>query len=124
LNLGQSVLSGRACRDAVELCGHDEVVLVQALDLLRLQGDGHVAPAEADVGVMTLGFRQMCNLPDEGKRLCEVPELERSLKPPLVLNTPLGRLTVMSADFVRRKGRDAASSWGTGFRREERLRSH
>jgi hypothetical protein len=66
----------------------------------------------------------MCNLPDEGKRLCEVPELERSLKPPLVLNTPLGRLTVMSADFVRRKGRDAASSWGTGFRREERLRSH
>ena len=75
-------LSGRSCRDVVELCGHDEVVLVQALNLLRLQRDGHVAPAEADVGVMSLGFRQMCNLPDEGKRLREVPELECSRDPP------------------------------------------
>jgi hypothetical protein len=112
-------LSGRSCRDVVELCGHDEVVLVQAFDLLRFQGDGHVAPAEADVGVMTLGFRKIGHLPDEGKRLREVPELERSLNPPrLVLNTPLRRLTLMSADFVRRKGWNAASTWSAGFRRE------
>ena len=71
--------------------------------------NGHVAPAEADVGVMPLGFRKIGHLPDEAERLGEVPELERSLDPLLVLNTPLGRLTLMSADFVRPKGWNAAS---------------
>jgi hypothetical protein len=81
--------------------------------------DGHVAPAEADVGVMPLGFRKIGHLPDEAERLGEVPELERSLNPPrLVLNTPFGRLTLMSADFVRRKGWNAASTRSAGFRRE------
>ena len=73
-------------------------ILVQAHDLLRLQRDGHVAPAEADVGVMPLGFRKIDHLPNEAERLGEVPELECSLNPPrLVPNTPLRRLTVMSA---------------------------
>src|SRR5687767_519344 len=86
--------------DVVELCGHDEVVLVQACDLLGLQENGHVAPAEADVGVMPLGFR-IGHLPAEAERLGEVPELECSLNPPrLVLNTPVGRLTVMSTDLL------------------------
>ena len=45
--------------DAIQLRGHDEVVLVQALDLLRLQRDRRVSPAEADVGMVTFGFRQV-----------------------------------------------------------------
>ena len=96
-----------------------EVVLVQAFDLLRLQGNGHVAPAEADVGVMALGFRKIGHLPDEAERLSEVPELECSLNPlSFVLNTPLGRLTVISADFVRRKRWNAPSTRSAGFRSE------
>ena len=80
-----------------------EVVLVQAFDLLRLQGNGHVAPAEADVGVMPLGFRKIGHLPDEAERVGEVPELECSLNPlSFVLNTPLRRLTLMSTDLFRR----------------------
>jgi hypothetical protein len=44
--------------EAVELGGHDEVVLVQALDLLGPQRDRRVAPAEADVGVVPLRLGQ------------------------------------------------------------------
>ena len=51
---------------------------------------------------MPLGFRKIGHLPDEAERLREVPELERALNPPLVLNTPLGRLRLMSSDFLRR----------------------
>src|SRR5258708_13200070 len=36
---------------AVDLARHDEIVLVQSLDLLRAQRNGRVTPAEADVGV-------------------------------------------------------------------------
>jgi hypothetical protein len=74
-------LSGRSRRDVVELCGIMKFILVQAHDLLRLQRDGHVASAEADVGVMPLGFRQIDHLSNEAERLGEVPELECSLNP-------------------------------------------
>jgi hypothetical protein len=68
---------------------------------------------------MALGFRKIGHLPDEAERLSEVPELECSLNPlSFVLNTPLGRLTVISADFVRRKRWNAPSTRSAGFRRE------
>ena len=41
----------RAIEDSVDLGRHDEIVLVQSLDLLSAQGDGRVTPAETDVGV-------------------------------------------------------------------------
>ena len=42
----------RAIEDSVDLGRHDEIVLVQSLDLLSAQGDGRVTPAEIDVGVV------------------------------------------------------------------------
>ena len=68
--------------------------------------------------MVTFSLGEIGNLADEDERLGEVPELECSLNPLLVLNTPVGRLTLMSADFVRRKGWNAASTRSAGFRRE------
>ena len=48
---------GFASEYAVNLGGHDEVVLMQSMDLLGLQGDRHIAPAEADVRMMAFSFR-------------------------------------------------------------------
>ena len=42
----------------IQLGSHDEVVLVQAFDLLRLEGHSRIAPAEADIRVMPLSFSQ------------------------------------------------------------------
>ena len=47
---------------AVDLGGHDEVVLMQSMDLPGPQGDRHIAPAEADVRMMAFSFREFTNL--------------------------------------------------------------
>jgi hypothetical protein len=54
---------------AVDLGRHDEVVLMQSLDLLGLQRDRCIAPTEADVRMMAFGFRELANLLDNGQRL-------------------------------------------------------
>ena len=41
----------------VNLGGHDEVVLMQSLDLLGLQRNRRVTPTEADIRMMAFSFR-------------------------------------------------------------------
>ena len=48
-----------ARRQTVELRRHDEVVLVQTFDLLGLQRDRGVAPAEEDVRIMPIDFDEL-----------------------------------------------------------------
>jgi hypothetical protein len=45
--------------EPINLGGHDEIVLVQTFDLLRLQRHLRVAPSEADVGVMPFGLGEL-----------------------------------------------------------------
>jgi len=62
------------------LGGHDEVVLMQSLDLLGLQRDRRIAPAEADIRMMGLRLSAMfTNLPNKGKRLAEIAKPEAPL---------------------------------------------
>src|SRR5581483_1203684 len=77
---GESHAGTSACKPGqpIDLGGHDEVVLVQALDLLRLQGHRRVAPTEADVRVMSLRLGKLADLLHECESLAEVPELEGS----------------------------------------------
>ena len=49
-------------RQLVDFRGHDEVILVQAFDLLCLQRDCDVPPSETDVGVMTLSLSEFGDL--------------------------------------------------------------
>src|SRR5881628_3506070 len=69
----------RARGQRVHLGGHDEVVLVQPLDLVRVEDDAAVAPAEADVGVMALRLGDRGDLLDQGQGGGEVGGLEGAL---------------------------------------------
>src|SRR5262252_10141693 len=70
---------GRASEYAVNLGGHDEVILMQSFDLLGLQRDRRVAPTEADIRMMAFSFREFTNLLNKGKRLAEIPKPEAPL---------------------------------------------
>ena len=60
--VGALLRSGWGCRELVGFGGEDEVILVQAFDLLGLKGNGRIAPAEADIRVMTLRLSERPNL--------------------------------------------------------------
>ena len=64
---------------AVDFARHDEIVLVQSLDLLSAQGDGRVTPAEADIGVMAFGLGKLADALHEGERFPEIAEAKRTL---------------------------------------------
>src|ERR1700724_1050467 len=70
---------GRAREYAVNLGGHDEIVLTQSLDLFGLQRDRGIAPTEADIRMMAFSFREFTNLLDKGKRLPEIAKPEAPL---------------------------------------------
>jgi len=70
---------GRAPEYAVNLGGHDEIVLMQSLDLFGLQRDRGIAPTEADIRMMAFSFREFTNLLDKGKRLPEIAKPEAPL---------------------------------------------
>ena len=70
---------GRASEYAVDLGGHDEVVLMQSMDLLGLQRDRHIAPAEVDVRMMAFSFRELTNLLNKCKGLPEIAKPEAPL---------------------------------------------
>ena len=83
--------------ELVQLRRHYEVIFVQALDLLRLQRDRGVSPAEADVGVVTFSFGEVANTLRKGKRLGKILELEGSLDPSiLIAYCPCGSLAAKS----------------------------
>jgi len=52
---------------------------MQSMDLLGLQRDRHISPAEADIRMMAFGFREFTNLLNEGKRLPKIAKLEAPL---------------------------------------------
>ncbi len=75
----QLFLAVAAREYAVNLGGHDEIVLMQTLDLLGLQRDRGIAPTEADIRMMAFSFCEFTNFLDESKRLPEIAKLEAPL---------------------------------------------
>src|SRR5436309_2464594 len=69
----------RARGQRVHLRGHDEVVLVQALDLVRVEDDAAVAPAEGDVRVVARRLGELGDLLDQRQGGGEVRRLEGAL---------------------------------------------
>ena len=64
---------------AIDLARHDEIVLVQSLDLLRAQRHGRVAPAEAGVGMMSFRLGKLADPLHEGERFAKIAESKRAL---------------------------------------------
>jgi hypothetical protein len=63
----QKLSSARQLRQAVDLCCHDEAVLVEALYLLRAQRHGHITPATTNFRVMAFELGEFANLLDNTK---------------------------------------------------------
>ena len=72
---------GCARECAVNFGGHDEIVLMQSLDLLGLQRDCSIAPAEADIRMMALSFREFTNFLNKSECLPEIAKSEAPLDP-------------------------------------------
>src|SRR5262249_56808981 len=68
----------RPIEHAVDLARHDEVVLVQSLDLLGGERDGRVTPAEADIGVMAFSLGELPDPSHEAECLAEITESKRA----------------------------------------------
>src|SRR5271165_3854598 len=103
-------------RDAIELCRHDEVVLVQTLDLLGVQRDRGVAPAKPDLGMMSLGFGECGCALDEGEGLAEILETVGPLDPlRSVKQLPIRRLPMVARGLLLRQRRYAAAAGRATF---------
>ena len=72
---------GCASEYAVDLGGHDEVVLMQSMDLLGLQRDRRIAPTKADVRMMAFSLREFTNFLNKIERLPEIAKSEAPLDP-------------------------------------------
>src|SRR5262249_17439879 len=100
----------------VDLRRHNEIVLVEAIDLLGMQRHRRIAPTKTYVGMVAFG---LCKLPQplyECERVAEVPKTEGPLNPArLVHRHPFRRLGEEGLSFLRRQRRDAAATGRTGL---------
>ena len=69
----------RMIEHSIDLAGQDEIILVQSFDLLRAEGDCRVAPAEADVRVMTLGLGKLTDLLNKGECFAKIAKSKGAL---------------------------------------------
>src|SRR5258708_23479449 len=107
---------GRSSEYAVNLGGHDEVVLMQSLDLLGLQRDRRIAPTEADIRMMAFGFREFTNLLNKGKRLAEIAKPEAPLDAVSFLRQlPVWGLGVKELSLLAREWGHSPATGSTGF---------
>src|ERR1700674_4206555 len=97
---------GRPSKYAVNLGGHDEVVLMQSLDLLGLQRDRRMTPTEVNIRMMAFSFRELTNLLNKGKRLPEIAKPETPLDAvSLLQQLPVWGLCVKELSLLAREWR-------------------
>ena len=107
---------GRACEYAVNLGGHDEVVLMQSLNLLGLQRDRRVTPTEADIRMVAFGFREFTNLLNKDKRLPEIAKPEAPLEAVSFLQQlPVRSLRMKELSLLAREWRYSPATRSSGF---------
>ena len=111
----------REIERSVDLACHDEIVLVQSFDFLGAQGDGHVTPAEADLGVTAGVLGEFTDFLNKGECF---PEIAKSKGPPdaigIVSQLPIGSLCLEALGFLMRERWDAAATACMFSRREFR----
>src|SRR5215510_6170534 len=111
-----SLHRGRPREYAVNLGGHDEVVLMQSLDLLGLQRDRRIAPTEADIRMMSFSFREFTNLLNKGKRLSKIAKPEAPLHAVSFLHQlPVWGLCMKDLSLLAREWRYSPVTGSTGF---------
>ncbi len=76
----RDALQACAIKLPVDLSGHDEVVLMEALDLLGLQDDFCMASSEIDFRVTPLGLCEIADPYDEAHCFTKILEAEGALE--------------------------------------------
>ena len=99
----------------VNLGGHDEITLAEAVDLVRPQRDLSFAPGEQNVGMMALLLRDRTYAIDEVERLLEIGKLECAGDVVLVDDVPVGELMAKRVKFRAVKRRSASAAGCAGF---------
>src|SRR5262249_36399431 len=100
-----------ASHQAVDLARQDEVVLVQALDLVREHRNRRIAPAEADIGMMALFLGDGAHLVDEVECGGKILEGELPLQAMSVIHErPARRALEIAARHFEAQGFDAATA--------------
>ena len=101
----------------VDLGREDEVVEVQAMDGVGLQRDVAIAPAEANVGMVALRFREDRDAPHEFESLSIGLEREVTVETgPVGRDVPIRRLDPVAFGLLRREWRDTAPAGQAGLR--------
>src|SRR5271165_7135000 len=102
--------------NAVDLGRHDEVVLMQSLDLLGLQRHRRIAPTEADIRMMAFGFRELADLLNKGQRLPEIAKPEAPLDAmSFVHQLPVRRLWLKELGLVASERRYSPATGSAGL---------
>src|SRR6202048_3207823 len=97
--------------DAIDSAGHDEIVFMQPLDLLRAQGNRRIAPAETDIRMVALCFRELADALHEAQRLAKVTKPEAPLDAVRVIaKLPVRHLNMEPLGVFLSQGRDAAAA--------------
>ena len=101
----------RAIVHPIDLARHDEIVLVQSFYLLGAQGNRHITPAEADVGVMAFGLGKLTDFLNKGERISEIAESKGPLDAVgIVTQLPIGSLRLKALGFITRERWDATAT--------------
>ena len=86
---------------------------MQSLDFLGAQRNVGVAPAEADIGVMALGFSQVTDVSNKAERFLKIAEAERAFDAvAIIAQFPIRSLRSKTLRFLMRERCDAAATRG------------
>src|SRR6478609_5170018 len=100
----------------VELCRHNEIVLVQTFDLLGAQRDRGIAPPEANIRMMEFRLGEFTGAAHESKGIAKAPEPVGAFDPRrLVPQHPFRCLHAIRFRLLDRKRRHAAAAWRAGL---------
>ena len=100
----------------VNLGRHDEIILMQSINLLGLQRYRGLAPAKSNIRVVTFGLSELTDPFDESERLAKVAELKVPIDSVSVVEQfPAGRLGQESLRLCARE------RWHSALARRARL---
>jgi hypothetical protein len=100
---------------AINLRGHDEIALREAVDLVSPNRDVNFAPRQQNVGMVSLLLGYRANAVYEFERLLEVGEFEFAMQVMLFVNRPLWNTSVQFLQLQALDRRNASAAGNAGF---------
>ena len=97
-------------KQPVDLSGHDEIALGEAVDLVRPQSHLGLSPGQQNIGRVSLFFRQRSDAVHKLERLFEIRKSEGAGDVVLPSHLPLGDSLVQRFEFLALERRHSAGA--------------